>query len=505
MPDTDRVRPPSAPARSVPVLGTAIAVVLAAGVWTAVTRPTGAPPSLVVSATTGPVELDQAGHRTAAHRGDLVQPGASVVTGDGGHAALAVGGSRVLLDQQSSLGVAAVGAPTTLMLRAGSIGVSTTRAGAVLVRAGAVTVTPGARGDAPAVAVRIDRGVALRVASLAGPARLSVPGGARLSLTSLDEVAIPGEDLPTAARPLSRLDDVTGSLDAQLAPSLTQLDAGILALGRSVDADPIAPAVFGLPRGGPSVSELALVQAIATATGDHADRRAPVQAVRTAGGSWGVVARRAGVDLPGVSDALSRLLGVAPSASGEATPEEVSRLLVAVAAAQAPGQSQAQLRSQAQAQLPAQDGGLAAAPAATATGPVPATGGAGSRPTRAPVSSAASGTGSAGDPAPTHSPAPTRSTPAPAPTRSSAPAPRPTPSAAVPTPVSPPVAPATPPTVLGGVTGLLGGLVGGVPASPTPPAPTLAPTPAAASAPAALPSASSAGVLPGLPVGRLGL
>ena len=192
--------------------------------------------------------------------------------------------------------------------------------------------------------VRVDAGPLLRVGVLRGDGAQVRATGRRTStdVPTYFQVQVPAGGLPGTAAPfvLTPGDtyemELAGELvaaDTDLNALAAQLDAGgaagpavLAALSETAQVQPVAAdATAGAP-----LSERALGYLIATAAQDGGplpDRYAEVRSLRTAGGSWGVVAAIVTAPVDRVSAALNALLdpGTVPTVASE--PLDVGALL----------------------------------------------------------------------------------------------------------------------------------------------------------------------------------
>ena len=162
-------------------------------------------------------------------------------------------------------------------------------------------------------AVRAERSVTVRIATLAGHADLLSPTGRQLEVGALTQAVVGGDALPnsTASTPL-RLTDDDG--EARAVPPLVRDDLALNSLAAGIDntGDDTARVVTAswhaglspLPNGvGRSEQVLPIVIA-AAAGGDTTGNYDQAVQLRQAGASWGVVAHRLGTTSAAVLAAL---------------------------------------------------------------------------------------------------------------------------------------------------------------------------------------------------------
>jgi hypothetical protein len=172
-------------------------------------------------------------------------------------------------------------------------------------------------------ATRAERSVTVRVGSLAGPATVTNSVGRQVTVPALDQSIFGGDALPDTTTPL-RLTDDDG--EQHTVPALVHDDRELGNLADGIDstrraAVHVVTAAWHsglLPTPpGVQVSEQVLPVLIAAAVhGDaaqRADRYRDAVALRAAGGSWGVVARRVGVDAAQVLAAFANYTATHPA------------------------------------------------------------------------------------------------------------------------------------------------------------------------------------------------
>ena len=245
--------------------------------------------------------------------GEVVPRGATLQAGGTG-AVLATLDRRVHLGQATTVTVVD---GDSQILRDGFVFVDATEGPGVAMTTEAAAITT--RDDS---LVRVDAGPLLRVGVFAGPAA-SVRAEGRRAATDVPryyqvqvaQAGLPGEPTPLLLtgdryeRDLARdLYDADRDLNALADRLGTAGQAGpvVLSVRTAALTGPETAAVAGMP-----VNDRALIFLIATALGGDdplADRDARVAALRTAGGSWGVVAAIVETSPNDVSAVLGRLL-----------------------------------------------------------------------------------------------------------------------------------------------------------------------------------------------------
>ncbi|HZG94890.1 MAG TPA: hypothetical protein VEZ46_09265 [Mycobacteriales bacterium] len=306
------------------------------------------------------VEADGARH--AGVDGERLRPGATVLTAPAGAVALAVRGRRVVLAGDSTVAVVDGGA---VDVRRGRVLVDRRRGPDLRVSAGGVTVE-----QFRSAAVRVERGLDLRVSALTGTAVVRSESARTAPLPALHQVTVVGAALPSAAAPLALLRDdweratiervvATDELLERLA---RDVDTGVGTAARATTVvAALAPVAGTLPAGAPA-SEALLPAAIGRAGrgGTPAERHAAAAALRGRGGSWGVVA--ALLDARGLDVArTAAVLMTAEEQGGEEPIIAIGPLVVAPPAALG-------TPSSATAPLPAGTGGPGSPPTGTGTG-----------------------------------------------------------------------------------------------------------------------------------------
>lgn len=245
--------------------------------------------------------------------GERLARGSSVLTGTAGSAALEVRGRRVLLAGDT---VVTVPDGATVDVRRGRVLVDRRNGPDLSVGAGDLTV-----GRFRAAAVRVERGLDVRVAVLTGQARLTSATERTLDVEGLHQVPVAGSVLPDAAAPLALFHD---DWERQVIPRVLMADEWLNRVARDMDAGvgtaaraatvvpAVAPAASAAPEGSPA-SEVLLPLAIARAApgGAEADRERAARSLRQSGGSWGVVSTLLGARGLAVVEAAAALLTTA--------------------------------------------------------------------------------------------------------------------------------------------------------------------------------------------------
>jgi hypothetical protein len=304
--------------RDVQALGAAVLLTITSGIWSAnVIGVREVAPETLADAS-GTQVTTAAGVAHAGRAGERLAPGDTLSTSALGHATLLSPGRRLLVGPGSAV-VVGTGSPS-YDVRSGQVGLEVRRGTPAVLRAGTIT----ARTLTTPAIVRVDRSFFVRVASFRGGTEVAVPGGARLALGDLAEVAVPGVALPSVTSPISYVDPAATGLEAALVPSLARSEGVLLRLAEQVDADPYAPTAFGVSGTTDHVSEVALPRAIALTGAATADREARVArstALRSAGGAWSVIAAILQVRADRVTGVLSGLLrGPTQNVSGPLVP-----------------------------------------------------------------------------------------------------------------------------------------------------------------------------------------
>jgi len=239
--------------------------------------------------------------------GESLPRGAVVATGPGATATLDVRDRLIVLAPDTTVGVPDGSAAD---LRRGSILVDRRRGPDVSVTAGAVVLDEVDEG-----AVRVDRGFSVRVSVFSGAVRART-SDRELEIPRLYQAAVAGRALPDRPTPLRLTGD---DWEQRVIPAVTSADAELSQLARGIDQDrrltdstqvqllPAAyrGALFELPTGaGRSEALLPVAIGLAVDDGSVGDARR----LRSAGGSWGVVAALVGARTADVSARLSELL-----------------------------------------------------------------------------------------------------------------------------------------------------------------------------------------------------
>jgi hypothetical protein len=169
-------------------------------------------------------------------------------------------------------------------------------------------------------AVRAERAVTTRIATLAGAAAIDSATGRHLDVPALTQAVVGGDALPdtTAGSPL-RLTDDDG--EAHAVPSLVRDDLALIALATGIDTTGTSTAhavtaawrsgLQPLPNGVARSEQVLPLVIAATARSDAPGRYREALALRQAGASWGVVARRLGTNAAAVAAALQEFEGAA--------------------------------------------------------------------------------------------------------------------------------------------------------------------------------------------------
>ena len=233
-------------------------------------------------------------------RGDVVR------TGPHGRAELHTRGRVVYTGSQSSVQVVN-GAVESL--RHGAVVVDAQHGPGVTLQVASLSVAAGA-----GTAMRAERDATTRIGALAGNPTIDSDTGRQLRLSTLSQVVVGGDALPNSTQdtPL-RLTDDDG--EARAVPTLVRDDLALDALAAGVDSTGaqtyrVVTAAWHqgldpLPQGvGRSEQVLPLVIAAAAAGSSPDARYKTAVALRTAGGSWGVVAHLLGTDSAAVLAAL---------------------------------------------------------------------------------------------------------------------------------------------------------------------------------------------------------
>ena len=232
------------------------------------------------------------------HNGDVVR------TASGGRAELRTRSRVVYLDSDAAVAIVN-GARQDL--RHGAVVVDAKSGPGLYLQVGdlAVSTPHGA-------AVRAERAVTVRVGTLVGAASLTTDTGRQMSVPALAQVMAGGVALPDDATPLHLTDD---NGEAHAAPALVRDDLALDALAAGIDATgsstaltvasawhgDVAAAPAGIAR---SETVLPIVIAAAGHPDDPQARYRQAVALRSGGGSWGVVAHRLGTDSAAVLAAL---------------------------------------------------------------------------------------------------------------------------------------------------------------------------------------------------------
>jgi len=255
------------------------------------------------------------------HRGDVVR------TGPAGRAELRTRGRIVYEGSDASLQVLD-GARSDL------------RHGAVVVDAqhgpGLALTVAGLRVSAAGgSAVRAERAVTTRIATLAGSAGIDSSTGRHLDVPALTQAVVGGDALPdsTADSPL-RLTDDDG--EAHAVPALVRDDLALISLAAGVDTtgSGTARAVTAawrstlepLPSGVARSEQVLPLVIAATSKSDAPTRYRDALALRRDGASWGVVATRLGTNAAAVAAALQAFEGGASAGQIGSVPEALSLL-----------------------------------------------------------------------------------------------------------------------------------------------------------------------------------
>ena len=291
--------------------GRAYALVAAAALVVATTV-TGCSSSLASATTvlTGVVSttvVHSDGTTAAGVSGLRLRPGDLVRTGPGGRAELVTRTRHVYLGSDASLQVVD---GENQQLRHGALVVDAQHGSGLNLRVAGLEVT------APdGAALRAERSVTTRLGALAGTSHVVSSTGRALNLPALRQAVIGGDALPDATTPL-RLTDDDG--EAHAVPDLVHDDEALNGLARGIDgtgattATVVTAAWHGplsrTPSGvGRSERVLPVVIATAGPASDANRRYRSAVALRSAGGSWGVVAHLLGVAADRVVEELAFL------------------------------------------------------------------------------------------------------------------------------------------------------------------------------------------------------
>jgi hypothetical protein len=247
------------------------------------------------------------GSSAAAVPGLRLRPGDLVRTGAGGRAELVTRSRHVYLGSEASLQVLD---GENQQLRHGALVVDAQHGSGLDLRVAGLDVS------APAgTAVRVERSVTVRLGALSGSTRVVSGTGRSLHVPALRQVIVGGDALPDSTAPL-RLTDDDG--EAHAVPDLVHDDEAINGLARGIDGTGSATAsvvtaswhgpLTRTPSGvGRSERVLPVVIASAGPASDAIHRYRTAVALRSQGGSWGVVAHVLGVGSARVVDQLALL------------------------------------------------------------------------------------------------------------------------------------------------------------------------------------------------------
>jgi hypothetical protein len=261
---------------------------------------TGCGSSLAAAATSLAGVLDarvvHADGSTVAGVGGLrLHPGDVVRTGPAGRAELVTRSRIVYLGSDASVQVLDGGRQ---VVRHGAVVVDAQRGPALSLQVADLVVVVG-HGSA----VRAERSVADRIATLVGAAAVESATGRRLTVPALAQVVVGADALPDGTTPLRLTDD---DAEAHAAPALVRDDLALVALAAGLDSTGSAPvravtaawhAPLAASPAGLATSEQILPVVIAAAGGadGRVARYARALELRAAGGSWAVVTRLVGV------------------------------------------------------------------------------------------------------------------------------------------------------------------------------------------------------------------
>ena len=219
-----------------------------------------------------------------------LRPGDVVRTGGRGRAELVTQDRVVYVGSRASVQVVD---GDHQVLRAGAVVVDAQRGPELHTQLAGLAVTT--RGGS---AVRAERSVTSRIATLAGSADVQSSAGRRLTIAGLHQAVVGGDALPDTTTPL-RLTDDDG--EARAVPDLVRDDQSLNGLARGIDSTGpstthVVAANFSgslaAPRGvGRSERLLPAVIAATGSTAGVRDRYQRAVDFRMAGGSWGVIAR----------------------------------------------------------------------------------------------------------------------------------------------------------------------------------------------------------------------
>jgi hypothetical protein len=236
-----------------------------------------------------------------------LRPGDLVRTGPGGRAELVTRTRHVYLGSDASLQVID---GENQQLRHGALVVDAQHGSGLGLRVAGLDVT-----TPDGSALRAERSVTTRLGALAGSSHVVSSTGRSLELPPLRQAVIGGDALPDTTTPL-RLTDDDG--EAHAVPELVHDDEALNGLARGIDGTGAATATVvtaawhrpltRTPAGvGRSERVLPVVIATAGPSADVTRRYHSAVALRSAGGSWGVVAHLLGVGAARVVEELALL------------------------------------------------------------------------------------------------------------------------------------------------------------------------------------------------------
>jgi len=274
----------------------------------------------VLTAASGAFVADPAGVEHPALEGERLRAGERVRSTTG-RPVLGTGGRRTTLAPASAL---VLTAPSEYALSFGALVLDRRRGPAVVLHAGQVQISELGR-----TAVRVERGFSVRVAVYGGGGAAVRVAARGRALPALSEVIIPGASLPAQPAPLALRDDL---LDVVADPPLVADDVAlrrradgldgpggaVVATGLRAALPRVLPAALVAPNGSAALSERVLPVAIATSARGSRPAQAydTVRSIRSAGGSWGVIAALVGAPLGAVEGAITALADAVPAPAG---------------------------------------------------------------------------------------------------------------------------------------------------------------------------------------------
>jgi hypothetical protein len=259
------------------------------------------------------------------HRGDVVR------TGPAGRAELVTRG-RVVYEGSDAAVQVVDGAHQRL--RQGAVVIDAQHGPGLALRVASLAVT-----TPDGAASRAERGVTVRVGTLAGPAvRIVSDSGRELAVRALFQALAGGDALPDSPGPLWLTDD---DGEAHAVPTLVRDDEALRALAAGIDSTGTSAAravaaawhgpVVAVPRGvARSEQVMPIVLAAAGGPRDAVARYRQAVAWRVAGGSWGVVEHLLGVQTSSAVAALAVFEHTRPAGRVTSVPAVLERLAEAV-------------------------------------------------------------------------------------------------------------------------------------------------------------------------------